>query len=127
MGILQRFLQMGVKLLHNRNDIFLSRSLSLSFSHTHTHTHVHTLFRIHSRTFNSLHSVCFSAFGFSNNFLPLLRSTDGRKGGRRAFSNRWCASTAGLLPLCCWWWCISPLLSLLWTLFKHIPAAAALV
>lgn len=26
---------------------------------------------------------------FSNDCLPLLRSKDGRKGGRRAFSNRW--------------------------------------
>ena len=39
MGILQRFLQMGVKLLHNRNDIFLSRSLSLFHIRTHTHTY----------------------------------------------------------------------------------------
>lgn len=72
-------------------------------------------------------SLSISAFCFSNDLLPLLRSTDGRYGGRRAFSNRCWASTAGLLPVCCWWWCISPLLSLLWTLFKHIPAAAALV
>lgn len=38
---------------------------------------------------------------FSNECLPSLRSKDGRKGGRRAFSNRCCASTAGLLPVCC--------------------------